>query len=196
MEIKYKVDEDLYIDYIYNNVKSKKKRIAKIIVNIILVAIIFGTLMYSKYMYDIENYGYLKSGASIAMIMYIICGVLWVILVPILQSKVENIQIIGQAQKMGQAVEEEITLTLDNDGIIKKSDSYEVSDKWSQITSMTESEGSIALKVKGEYPILIPVSSFSDEDKKSEFIDFINGKIKTEDLGDAKDADKMVRYPL
>ena len=62
MEIKYKVDEDLYIDYIYNNVKSKKKRIAKIIVNIILVAIIFGTLMYSKYMYDIENYGYLKSG--------------------------------------------------------------------------------------------------------------------------------------
>lgn len=189
MEIKYKVDEELYIDYIYNNVKSKKKRIAKIIVNILLVAVIFGTLMYSKYMYDIENYGYLKSGASIAMIMYIICGVLWSILVPILQSKVENIQIIGQAQKMGQAVEEEITLTLDNDGMIKKSDSYEVSDKWSQMTSVTQSEESIALKVKGKYPILIPASSFSDEDKKSEFIDFINNKIKTEDLGDAKDGD-------
>ena len=189
MEIKYKVDEELYIDYIYKNVKSKKKRIAKIIVNSLFVAAIFGTLMYLKYIYDIENYGYLKSGASIAIIMYIICGALWIIVVPILQSKVENIQIIGQAQKMGQAVNEEITLTLNNDGIIKKSVSYEVSDKWNKITEMTESEESIALKVKGEYPILIPISSFSDEDKKSEFVEFIKNKIKTEDLGDAKDGD-------
>lgn len=177
MEINYKNEENLYTEYVLNEAKSSKQRIVKIFIMSFFVIAIFGMLMLYKYNYDIKNYGYLKSGASIAMLMYVVCGTLWLIVLPILQKKVDSMILLSQGEEMGQACKENVKLFLGEDNIIKETEYYKIKNTWKQVIKVDEVDKLVVIKIDGCNDILIPSSSFKKESDKLKFIGFIKEKV-------------------
>lgn len=180
MEINYKNEENLYTDYVLKEAKSSKQRITKICIMSFFVIAIFGMLMFNKYNYDITNYGYLKSGASMAMIMYVVCAVLWLIVLPMLQKRVDSMILISQGEEMGQAFEENVKIFLDEDNIIKETEYYNIKNTWKQVICVDEVGELIVIKIKGCNNVLVPISTFKEEEDKLKFIEFIKNKIVVE----------------
>lgn len=191
MEIKYKNEENLYTDYVLNEAKSSKQRIIKTCIMSLFVIVIFGILMFYKYNYDIQNYGYLKSGASFAMLMYGICAALWIVVLPILQKRVDSMILISQGEEMGQALAENVKILLDQDSIIKETEFYKTKNTWKQVEKVYELDKIVVIKINGCSDVLVPDSSFKKEADKLEFIAFIEKKIGAKQIEEASNSEKQ-----
>ena len=191
MEIKYKNEENLYTDYVLNEAKSSKQRIIKTCIMSLFVIVIFGILMFYKYNYDIQNYGYLKSGASFAMLMYGICAALWIVVLPILQKRVDSMILISQGEEMGQALAENVKILLDEDSIIKETEFYKTKNTWKQVEKIYELDKIVVIKINGCSDVLVPDSSFKKEADKLEFIAFIEKKIGAKQIEEASNSEKQ-----
>lgn len=191
MEIKYKNEENLYTDYVLNEAKSSKQRIIKTCIMSLFIIVIFGILMFYKYNYDIQNYGYLKSGASFAMLMYGICAALWIVVLPILQKRVDSMILISQGEEMGQALEENVKILLDEDSIVKETEFYKTKSTWKQVEKVYELDKIVVIKINGCSDVLVPDSSFKKESDKLEFIEFIEKKIGAKQIKEASNCEKQ-----
>lgn len=176
MEIKYQITEEQYIEFMLKKIKNSKRTHVKTWIMRFVVIAIFGALISNKYLYDIKYYGELKAGASLAILIYIVCMILWIIIFPILHWKINSMIIINKAETFGQNSSEEVTLHIGEE-VIKKTKSYTLNIPLTNVVLINEEEHYVYISSINSYDIVIPVKAFTNEENKKSFVDFVKVKI-------------------
>lgn len=176
MDINYQITEEEHIEFILNRIKNSKRTHVKTWIMRFIVIIIFGALILNKYLYDIKHYGELKAGASLAILIYIVCMILWMVVLPILHWKINSILIINKAEALGQNSFEEVSINIGEE-VIKKTKGYTLNIPLTNIISISEEEHYVYISSINSYDIVIPIQKFRDEEAKKSFIDLVKVKI-------------------
>lgn len=176
--INYSNTEENYIELMINKEYCSKKHWAKDIMIRVLVIILFSYLCYKKYSIDIDLFGYLTEGASPVILVYILCGVLWVILLPILYWKLKTLVISKEIKNMNIDFNGKVTYRLDEDKIVIEDNNIIIKSNWKQVKSITRKKKILILVIKECGEFIIPISAFSKEKEIEDFLLFINNKIE------------------
>ncbi|NLK95076.1 MAG: hypothetical protein GX275_07775 [Clostridiales bacterium] len=180
MEISYKNTEEKYIDLLLKDIFRSRKNKLKIFGLSLFVAIIFAALCISRYSYDMEFYGFLKEESSFALLVYIICGILWAILLPVIAWKLRSISIMKEINNMQIPFEGDVKYILGEEDIIVENNFKSIKSKLSMVKSIEDKHKYIELIIINYDRFLIPIDAFKDENEKNEFINIIKEKSQKE----------------
>lgn len=178
MEIIYANTEEQYIETILREISDRTSSKFKSFAIGVFVALIFGGLCLSKYNYDMDVYGYLTEGSSLVLLIYIICGILWIILLPIIWWKIKSVLIIKQIESKKIKFEGNIKFNLQEDNLIITTEDSKIECPWKNVLSIIIKKKFFVLNVRGLEGILIPKEAFKTEEDSIKFIKYINEKIQ------------------
>lgn len=178
MEISYENTEEQYIQLELDRIHASGKHIAKDIFLRALVACVFGLLCYKKYTIDIDLYGYLTESASPVILVYIVCGVLWIILLPILYWKLKSIIITKEIENKAFNFQGNIRYELNEDNILVETFDSIYKLNWNKVIGTKVSKRLVTIKILGERDLILPVSAFDKEESLEKFIKYINEKVE------------------
>jgi hypothetical protein len=191
MEIIYGNTEEQYIETILNEISDRTSSKVKNFAIRIFVVLIFGALCLSKYTYDIDIYGYLTESSSLVLLIYIACGILWVILLPIIWWKIKSFLVMKQIEAKKINFSGDIKISLQDDNITVTSEYSKIKSPWINVLNVINRNNFIVLNLKGFESILIPMNAFKEEESATSFTDYINKKIQESSEGN-KSEDKEV----
>lgn len=178
MDIIYGNTEEQYIETTLRQIAGSSSNKIKSFAIRTLVVLIFGVLCLSKYNYDIEIYGYLREASSLVIIIYIICGALWVALLPIIWWKIKSILIMKQIEAKKIRFEGDIKLSLQEDNLIITTQYSKIVSPWSNVLNVTIKKGFAILNIREFEGFLIPIEAFETEEESTRFENYINEKIQ------------------
>lgn len=178
MEVRYENSEEQYINLQLAKIKSSKKNLIKETFLRVFVIVLFSMLCYTKYKIDIDLYGYLTEAASPVILVYITCGLLWTILLPILYWKVKSMVIVKEIENKGFDYQGEVIYKLEEDNIIVETFDSIYKVEWGKVIKSKFNKRLLSITISGEKDLILPVSIFEDKNKLNEFNKYINEKIK------------------
>lgn len=179
MELIYELNEESYVDLLIRNLHYKSKHILKCIFLSLIPTIIFTILCIARYKYDIEEYGYLSEKSSPIILVYIICGVLWVILLPILYTKIKSMIFAKEVENLGMNYGE-VKIVLSEEGILIKDNILKLKCSWNRFISYKQCSKFICIQLLEKEEYLIPIEAFKEQDKVDEFIKYIDSMVVKE----------------
>lgn len=178
VEVRYKNSEEEYINLQLAMIKSSRKNLVKETFLRGFVIGLFAILCYIKYKIDIDLYGYLTEAASPVILVYITCGVLWTILLPILYWKVKSIVIVKEIENRRFDYQGEVIYKLEEDNIIVETFDNFYKVEWDKVIKSKFNKRILSITISGEQDLILPVNVFEDKDKLDEFNKYINEKVK------------------
>lgn len=178
MDIIYGNTEEQYIETTLRQIAGSSSNKIKSFAIRIFVVLIFGALCLSKYNYDMEIYGYLREASSLVLIIYIICGALWVALLPIIWWKIKSVLIMKQIEAKKIRFEGDIKLSLQEDNLIITTQDSEIVSPWNNVLNVTIKKRFAILNIRGFERFLIPIEAFETEEESASFANYINEKIQ------------------
>jgi len=164
MEIIYGNTEEQFIETILSEISDRTSSKIKSFAIGVFVVLIFGGLCLSKYNYDMDVYGYLTEASSLVLLIYIICGILWIILLPIIWWKIKS--------------EGNVKFNLREENLIITTEDSKIESPWNNVLSIIVKKKFLVLNLRGFEGILIPMESFKTEEDSIMFINYINEKIQ------------------
>lgn len=184
MEIAYNNTEEQYIDLILKKTYYSKKHVLKCIFLCLIVVMFFLYMCMKRYNGDIKAYGYLSEASSPVLLTYIVCGILWVILLPILYWKIKSMVICKEVENLNLDFQGNVKYTLDENNIIIE-DNYKIIKCSIKDVNKVESKSKyVLLKIKNYDDFIIPNEAFSEEVSINSFISYINSKIEKKEQVD------------
>lgn len=181
MDIIYANSEEQHIETLLKEISQKRSSIITSFITRVIVALIFGALCLSKFNFDNEIYGYLREDSSFVILVYIICGLLWIVILPVFLWKIKSVLIIRQIQQNKIKFEGEIKIGLSQDLLTIATQSVDIKSPWQNVLKVTAKRGFIALEIRGFERFLIPTEAFKSEEESTSFINYINEKIQPVD---------------
>lgn len=184
MEIAYNNTEEQYIDLILKKTYYSKKHVLKCMFLCLIVAAFFTYLCMKRYNGDIKAYGYLSEASSPVLLTYVICGILWIILLPILYWKIKSMVICREVENLNLDFQGEVKYSLDENDIVITDNYKKVKCNIKDIKSVENKSKYVLLKIKDFDDFLIPKEAFNDEVSIDSFISYINEKIEVKEQVD------------
>jgi len=178
MEIIYGNTEEQFIETILSEISDRTSSKIKSFAIGVFVVLIFGGLCLSKYNYDMDVYGYLTEASSLVLLIYIICGILWIILLPIIWWKIKSVLIIKQIESKKIKFEGNVKFNLREENLIITTEDSKIESPWNNVLSIIVKKKFLVLNLRGFEGILIPMESFKTEEDSIMFINYINEKIQ------------------
>lgn len=173
MELKYDIDEEKYVELILSVEKYKRNHIFKCILLCLIPTIIFTILSIKRYQYDIDEFGYLTEKASPVILVYIICAALWIILLPMLYTKLKDILYTKEIEDLKMSYGE-VEIILSKEGIVINNSLSKIECSWSKLIGYKQYSKCLGILLVGKEEFLIPLDSFENQEKIDEFINYIN----------------------
>lgn len=186
LEISYENTEEKYIELLLKDLFKSKKTKFKFAGLIIFVLAIFIALCISRYTYDMQFYGYLKRESSFTLLIYIICAILWSILLPIIAWKFKSISIMKEIDNMNIPFEGQTKYTLKDETIVFENNLKRIESNYKGVKSIIDKNTYVELIISNYSKFLIPIEAFEDDNEKLQFINTINEnkKVKEEEETD------------
>lgn len=186
LEISYENTEEKYIELLLKDLFKSKKTKFKFAGLIIFVLAIFIALCISRYAYDMQFYGYLKRESSFTLLIYIICAILWSILLPIIAWKFKSISIMKEIDNMNIPFEGQTKYTLKDETIVFENNLKRIESNYKGVKSIIDKNTYVELIISNYSKFLIPIEAFEDDNEKLQFINTINEnkKVKEEEETD------------
>lgn len=186
LEISYENTEEKYIELLLKDLFKSKKTKFKFAGLIIFVLAIFVALCISRYTYDMQFYGYLKRESSFTLLIYIICAILWSILLPIIAWKFKSISIMKEIDNMNIPFEGQTKYTLKDETIVFENNLKRIESNYKGVKSIIDKNTYVELIISNYSKFLIPIEAFEDDNEKLQFINTINEnkKVKEEEETD------------
>lgn len=186
MEISYENTEEKYIELLLKDLFKSKKTKFKFAGLIIFVLAIFIALCISRYTYDMQFYGYLKRESSFTLLIYIICAILWSILLPIIAWKFKSISIMKEIDNMNIPFEGQTKYTLKDETIVFENNLKRIESNYKGVKSIIDKNTYVELIISNYSKFIIPIEAFEDDNEKLQFINTINEnkKVKEEEETD------------
>lgn len=172
MEFIYKnTKEELYDFYLYYLKDQKTINKYKLIKKIIMIPIGLILSLTSLYFrWDlIKIHGYLTTQDIAFIFLPIIFGVLWCSIGFLLANTIRKEHFEDILKNIKYDIDEEISIVLDDYGIICKRPEEKTTYKWESIKKVEEKNNCVYIVLKNNRGIIIPDSKFDDENKKEEF---------------------------
>lgn len=186
LEISYENTEEKYIELLLKDLFKSKKTKFKFAGLIIFVLAIFIALCISRYTYDMQFYGYLKRESSFTLLIYIICAILWSILLPIIAWKFKSISIMKEIDNMNIPFEGQTKYTLKDETIVFENNLKRIESNYKGVKSIIDKNTYVELIISNYSKFIIPIEAFEDDNEKLQFINTINEnkKVKEEEETD------------
>lgn len=181
MDIIYENTQEQYIETILREISERTSSKVKNAIIRLITGLIFVALCLSKYNYDNEIYGYLREDSSLVILIYLICGALWVVLLPIVWWKIKSVLVVKQIELKKINFQDDINVSLNEDGLTITTKDSKVKSIWNNVLKVTTKKRLIILDLKGLERVLIPSEAFKSEEDRTSFVNYINEKIQPSD---------------
>ena len=112
--------------------------------------------------------------------MYIVCGVLWTIVLPMIFWKVKIIVILKEVSNRKLKYEGDVTFEITEEDICIKSNNQEIEVKWDKMIKLSKSNKIIILTAKQYGEIIMPIDMFETLEEAEEIYDMMDKKINVE----------------
>lgn len=176
MKISYDNTKETYADMALMKIYYSRKHILKCIFMCLLVAAFFGMLCLLTYNNEVDVYGSMRDSMSAVLLVYIVCGILWIIVVPMLYWKLKSAVIYKEIEKLSFSLEGQKTIELDDCEIVVRDNNFTKHIKMQGVKDVIERKKFIDIKIKGQEDLTFPTTAFSDDNQKQEFIRIITEK--------------------
>ena len=155
MDIIYENTQEQYIETILREISERTSSKVKNAIIRLITGLIFVALCLSKYNYDNEIYGYLREDSSLVILIYLICGALWVVLLPIVWWKIKSVLVVKQMELKKINFQDDINVSLNEDGLTITTKDSKVKSIWNNVLKVTTKKRLIILDLKGLERVLI-----------------------------------------
>lgn len=177
MKISYDNTKETYADMILMKIYYSRKHVLKCIFMCLLIAVFFGMLCLLTYNNEVDVYGSMRDSMSAVLLVYIICGILWIIVVPMLYWKLKSAIIYREVEKLHFNLEGQKVIELDDYEIVVTDNNATKHIKLQGVREVIARKNFIDIKIKGQEDLLFPTKAFSDDKQKEDFITIITEKI-------------------
>ena len=184
MEIAYNNTEEQYIDLILQKTYYSKKHVLQCVFLCSIVIIFFSYICLARYKGDIKAYGYLSEASSTVLLTYIICGILWVILLPILYWKIKSMVICKEIENLNMDFEGRVKYTLSENNIIIEDNYKKIKCSIKDVIKVENKNKYVLLKIKNYDDFLIPNEAFNEDVSVDSFILYINNQVEKKEQVD------------
>ena len=146
----------------------------------LLVIAVFAFLCFEKVYNDFTYGTALRESTSLIILMYIVCGVLWTIVLPMIFWKVKIIVILKEVSNRKLKYEGDVTFEITEEDICIKSNNQEIEVKWDKMIKLSKSNKIIILTAKQYGEIIMPIDMFETLEEAEEIYDMMDKKINVE----------------
>ncbi len=176
----YKNTEEKQQELEVDLVESSKTHKVKMWTLRLLVIAVFAFLCFEKVYNDFTYGTALRESTSLIILMYIVCGVLWTIVLPMIFWKVKIIVILKEVSNRKLKYEGDVTFEITEEDICIKSNNQEIEVKWDKMIKLSKSNKIIILTAKQYGEIIMPIDMFETLEEAEEIYDMMDKKINVE----------------
>ena len=176
----YKNTEEKQQELAVDLVESSKNHKIKMWTLRLLVIAVFAFLCFEKVYNDFTYGTALRESTSLIILMYIVCGVLWTIVLPMIFWKVKIIVILKEIKNRKLKYEGDVTFEITEEDICIKSNNQEIEVKWDKMIKLSKSNKIIILTAKQYGEIIMPIDMFETLEEAEKIYDMMDKKINTE----------------
>lgn len=176
----YKNTEEKQQELAVDLVESSKTHKIKMWTLRLLVIAVFAFLCFEKVYNDFTYGTTLRESTSLIILMYIVCGVLWTIVLPMIFWKVKIIVILKEIKNRKLKYEGDVTFEITEEDICIKSNNQEIEVKWDKMIKLSKSNKIIILTAKQYGEIIMPIDMFETLEEAEKIYDMMDKKINAE----------------
>lgn len=176
----YKNTEEKQQELEVDLVESSKNHKIKMWTLRLLVIAVFAFLCFEKVYNDFTYGTALRESTSLIILMYIVCGVLWTIVLPMIFWKVKIIVILKEIKNRKLKYEGDVTFEITEEDICIKSNNQEIEVKWDKMIKLSKSNKIIILTAKQYGEIIMPIDMFETLEEAEKIYDMMDKKINAE----------------
>ena len=176
----YKNTEEKQQELAVDLVESSKNHKIKMWTLRLLVIAVFAFLCFEKVYNDFTYGTALRESTSLIILMYIVCGVLWTIVLPMIFWKVKIIVILKEIRNRKLKYEGDVTFEITEEDICIKSNNQEIEVKWDKMIKLSKSNKIIILTAKQYGEIIMPIDMFETLEEAEKIYDMMDKKINAE----------------
>ncbi|MCI5725930.1 MAG: hypothetical protein MR274_00100 [Clostridium sp.] len=176
----YKNTEEKQQELAVDLVESSKNHKIKMWTLRLLVIAVFAFLCFEKVYNDFTYGTALRESTSLIILMYIVCGVLWTIVLPMIFWKVKIIVILKEIKNRKLKYEGDVTFEITEEDICIKSNNQEIEVKWDKMIKLSKSNKIIILTAKQYGEIIMPIDMFETLEEAEKIYDMMDKKINAE----------------
>lgn len=176
----YKNTEEKQQELAVDLVESSKTHKIKMWTLRLLVIAVFAFLCFEKVYNDFTYGTALRESTSLIILMYIVCGVLWTIVLPMIFWKVKIIVILKEIKNRKLKYEGDVTFEITEEDICIKSNNQEIEVKWDKMIKLSKSNKIIILTAKQYGEIIMPIDMFETLEEAEKIYDMMDKKINAE----------------